>query len=285
MTRLQKKCLIAVAGTHLLVIVAVLCSGFIRPRPPTDNTQVLDVIPDILVETALNNGVRGAQPPPPTPMVTPTPPAPTPTPIVQPPPTPTPPAPAPKQETIMDKVEQMFTPAPNPIPAEEPKPAKHEHEIKPDLTPVTHTVSKNTTAQKTKDDSRREERLKAERYRAALRNLSRNLTTATEVNLPGESSASSASYGAELISVYHHAWMPPESMSTDSAVVSFSVTIARDGTVISAHIVTSSGDPGIDRAVQQMLDRVTQIAPFPEDFKESQRTYPINFNATRTSLQ
>ena len=27
MNRLQKKCLIAAAGTHLLVVVAVLCSG------------------------------------------------------------------------------------------------------------------------------------------------------------------------------------------------------------------------------------------------------------------
>ena len=44
MNRLQKKCLIAVAGTHLLLVVALLCSGFIRPKPKVDDSLVLDVI-------------------------------------------------------------------------------------------------------------------------------------------------------------------------------------------------------------------------------------------------
>ena len=65
MTRLQKKCLIAVTGTHLLLVVALLCSGFIRPRPKVDDSQVLEVIPKNLIDAALNSGVRGAQPPPP----------------------------------------------------------------------------------------------------------------------------------------------------------------------------------------------------------------------------
>ena len=50
MTRLQKKCLIAAAGTHLLVVVVVLCSGFITSKPKVDDTQVLDVIPANVIE-------------------------------------------------------------------------------------------------------------------------------------------------------------------------------------------------------------------------------------------
>src|ERR1700693_1803273 len=107
MTRLQKKCLIAVAGTHLLVIVAVLCSGFIRPTPTPDTSQILDVIPANLVDAALNSGAKRAPTPPPAPMAPPTPPAPAPTPVVQPPPPPTPPAPTPKP-TILDQVVKMF---------------------------------------------------------------------------------------------------------------------------------------------------------------------------------
>jgi len=56
------------------------------------------------------------------------------------------------------------------------------------------------------------------------------------------------------------------------------VTIASDGTVITASIVTPSGDASVDASVQKTLDRVTFIAPFPDGAKETERTYIINFN-------
>jgi TonB family protein len=286
MTRLQKKCLIAAASAHLLVVIAILCSGFIRPSPKTDDTQVLDVIPSILVDKALNTGVANPQTPPPTPpQPTPTPP----TPQVQ-PPTPTPPAPEPpKPQTFVERVEKMLTPDMTPVertPDDQPKPAPKKHQIDVDLKPVVHKISPTTDT--SADDAREAKRLRDERrkaFAAAARAIKENASTATKVELSGVSSASSASYNSALLSIYYHAWMPPENMSTDFAVVGFSVTISRDGTVIESHVVTSSGDADIDRAVQQMLDRVTFIAPFPEGAQDSQRTYPINFKATRTSIQ
>ena len=101
--------------------------------------------------------------------------------------------------------------------------------------------------------------------------------------MPGNASASYANYGDVVISVYHSAWAPPDGMVGDNVTVMFKVTIARDGTVISAHIVTPSGDANVDAAVQRMLDRVTFIAPFPEGSDDKQRTYPVEFNATRNS--
>ena len=71
MTRLQKKCLIAAAGTHLLVVVVVLCSGFIASKPKQDDTQVLDVIPANLIDAAFNSGVKNPPTPPPTPITKP----------------------------------------------------------------------------------------------------------------------------------------------------------------------------------------------------------------------
>jgi TonB family protein len=94
-----------------------------------------------------------------------------------------------------------------------------------------------------------------------------------------------ANFGAIVVSVYHQAWTPPDSMANAAAVVSFSVTIARDGTVISAHIVTPSGDASVDNAVQRMLDRVKYIHAFPDDLKESEHSYNIDFNATRTNIE
>jgi TonB family protein len=56
------------------------------------------------------------------------------------------------------------------------------------------------------------------------------------------------------------------------------VTIASDGTVISARIIDSSGDAALDASVQKTLERVTFIAPFPEGTTDKQRTYTISFN-------
>ena len=87
-----------------------------------------------------------------------------------------------------------------------------------------------------------------------------------------------ANYAAVVKSVYEQAWVPPDDAHNDEANVKVTVTIARDGTVISARILTPSGDAGVDASVQRTLDRVTFIAPFPEGATEKERTYTINFN-------
>src|SRR5471032_1297655 len=107
MNRLQKKCVIATAGFHLLLLVILFVGpAFFNSKPKVDDSQVLDMIPANLIDAEFNSGVKGAQPPPPTPIVTPP----------QPQPTPTPPTP---QPTLLTKLETYFTPEP-----------------KPDLTPV-----------------------------------------------------------------------------------------------------------------------------------------------------
>jgi len=73
MNRLQKKCVIATAGIHLLLLlVLVFGSAFFSPRPKPDDTQLLDVIPSNLIDAAFNSGVRGATPPAPAPGRVPT---------------------------------------------------------------------------------------------------------------------------------------------------------------------------------------------------------------------
>ena len=105
------------------------------------------------------------------------------------------------------------------------------------------------------------------------------------IDLPGNSSAAYASYGSVVTSVYHQKWitLEPTGMEKENAVVTFKVTIASDGTVISARIITPSGDTNVDRGVQRMLDGVPFIAPFPEGATEKERTYTIDFNAIRTT--
>ena len=72
--------------------------------------------------------------------------------------------------------------------------------------------------------------------------------------------------------------MPPDETASDDANVKVRVTIASDGRVISARVIGPSGDASVDRSVQNTLDRVTDIAPFPDGSTETERTYIINFN-------
>ncbi len=68
MNRLQKKCVIATAGIHLLLLMILIVGpAFFNPQPKPDDTQLLDVIPANLIDAAFNSGVRNATPPAPAP--------------------------------------------------------------------------------------------------------------------------------------------------------------------------------------------------------------------------
>ena len=47
-------------AAHLLLVVVLLCSGFITSKPKVDDSQVLDVIPANLIDAAFNSGVKRA---------------------------------------------------------------------------------------------------------------------------------------------------------------------------------------------------------------------------------
>jgi periplasmic protein TonB len=260
MNRLQKKCAIVTVGAHLLLLtILIVGPAFFNPQPKPDNTQLLDVIPANLIDAALNSGVRQAAP----------------APVVTPPPQPTPPAPviqpAPKpvvtpQPTFMDKVEKIFKPEPKPEPEKtETKP----HQIQVNTQLVTRVAPKNSTS-KPPPNTRA--------VNTALTTLRKNLSSPTEVNLPGDSTVAYANYASVVKSVYDQAWTLPDSIANDDENIKVTVTIASDGTVISARIREQAGDAPVDASVQRTLDRVTFVAPFPEGSADKQRTYIINFN-------
>ena len=87
MNRLQKKCVMATVGVHLLLLVILIVGpAFFTPKSKTDDFHVLDVIPANLIDASFNSGVQNAQPP--APVVTPPQPQPTPpvpNPVVPPP--------------------------------------------------------------------------------------------------------------------------------------------------------------------------------------------------------
>jgi len=263
MNRLQKKCIIATAGVHLLLLtILIVGPAFFAPRPKADDLTVLDVIPANLVDAAFNSGVANAAPPPPAPVTPPQ--LPPPVPVVTPPP---PPEPAKVEKVEPVNPREKLSPADlKPVDkTTKPEPRKPEISLKP----VTHAAPQ--PAANANDAAR------ARAIRAALKNLNRNLTSATTVDMPGNSSVAYANYASAVKSIYEQAWILPADVS-DNANTKVSVTIANDGTVISARIITPSGDAGLDASVQRTLERVKFIAPFPDGTADKERTYTINFN-------
>ena len=283
MNRLQKKCLIATAGFHLLLVLVILFgAAFFTSHEKPDETQVLDVIPPNLIDAAFNSGVKAAQPPASAPVVPP-----------QPQPTPTPPQPkaevtppTPPAPTLVQRVEKLFTPETPKLPPDDStpveKPAKSQpHKINVDLSKqVVRTVPKVTpdTSEADAHEAAKEARQRAKAIAAAARAIEKNASSATTVEMPGTGSVSYANYASVVKSVYDRAWTPPDDMSGDDANTKVSVTIGSDGTVISSHIIEKSGDERVDASVQRALDRVNFVAPFPDGAKEKERTFIINFN-------
>lgn len=285
MNRLQKKCLIATAGTHLLLIVALLCSGFITSKPKTDNVPLLDVIPENVVEAAINSGVRNPVKPPPEAIKPPES-------QIEKPPMPEPPKPEPKPEPAPEKTPEPELPKPDKsnepdvkvVVKPQPKPKPHTPVV--DLTvkiknPTKPTV-KDTRAEDEAREAREQQRVRDARLRAirsATSSISKNFSSATDVSMPeGEGTVSFASYASVVKSIYEAKWQAPDDAANDQAVTKVSVTIARDGRVVESHVVSPSGDSKVDASVRRTLNNVKFIREFPEGAKESEKTFIINFN-------
>ncbi len=271
MNRLQKKCLLATAGFHLLLLVILLVGpAFFSPKPKPDDLPLLDVIPANAIDAAFSSGVKNAQPSAPTPVVTQSQPAPQPTPVQpQPKAVITPP-------TLMQQVEKFFKPAPEKLPPDDLKPVDDSAKPKINLKLVTRIVPNNSAPAVSHDDSQKKANAKA--IVSALRVLRSNLSSSTTIDPIGSSSVSYASYASIIKSIYTQAWTPPDNAANDEANAKVSITVSRDGTVISAHIVGASGDASVDDSVQRTLDRVSFIAPFPDGSTEKEKTFVINFN-------
>jgi hypothetical protein len=143
---------------------------------------------------------------------------------------------------------------------------------------------------KSNDETRAQERQAEEQrkklagaFASAANSVKQGTASATSIEDvsrgPGGGGPVYASYLAWIQSVYMNAWVPPDDVSVDSGVAYASITIARDGTIISAALVGRSGNSEIDSSVRRTLDRVGTIGrSFPQGVKENERTYKLRFD-------
>ena len=296
MDRLAKKCVITSGIVHgTLVLLLIVGPAFLSSDNAPSSSEILTIIPDLasadgaaVMGFGTPNGGRQEPTPP-----TPTPPQPK-------PPTPAPPEPKPPVvERVKDvpkdpprkDVEKDVKP-PEPTQKKDPdalEPAKP-HKPVISLTQVVRDSSKAKNAEKAaaeKAAADERARVNAENSRRAaavhsvLNNISSGASSGVEVGPIGVSTGSGpsvAAFGDILRTIYFNNWHEPSDAASDDGIVKVTVTIARDGTVISGRITKFSGDPAVDRSVQRTLENVTFIKAFPEGWKESQRQFQLSFS-------
>jgi outer membrane biosynthesis protein TonB len=303
MSRLQKKCFIGAASMHvLLFVVLIVGPGFFSKDDTMDESEVLTFVTLMATDSARAGGGT-PQPSNPTPparqVATPT----TPKPQVEeqtpPPEQPQVRAQVRENPRVPDKVEKSEKVEDNTKTRDnrdslQPKTDKSKkHEVKVNTkvvaiskdrrNPTTNSSNTDATAQERKD----REQLANAFARAGSR-AKDSLSTSTRVDMPegpGGGGVSYANFAQIVRKVYTDAWRIPDDVTDDEAVVKVSVTIARNGSVISSRIIVESGSRMVDRSIQNALDRVTTIGvAFPIGAKESQRTFTINFSLKAKKL-
>lgn len=296
MSRLQKKCFIGATSVHLMLLVVLIIGPGFFSKDTMDESDVLTFIPLMATESGRAGGGAPPPPNPAPPVVQPEVPTPTPTRVQEPVRQPDPP---PVREPVreVEPVKEKPTP-PNNRESLDPKPDKtpKKHEVtvnkkvvtipKDRRTTTANSSNTDTTAQEQKDRERAAANSKL--FANAGRRISSNLAPSTQVDMPegiGGGGVSYAPYAQIVRKVYTDAWRIPDDVTDDEAVVKVSVTIARDGSVVSSRIVTESGSKLVDRSIQSALDRVTTIGvAFPAGAKESQRTFTISFSLKAKKL-
>jgi TonB family protein len=288
MSRLEKKCLIASAGTHLLLLLLlVLGSAFFVPRQQPRELPRINVVPGRLVDDLLAGGggnpkakpsegqqkgetldrqPQQTQPPQPKPKAA--------EPVKRPEPAPPKPTerPTPKQKPSK----------PAPPPKETTKPAEAAN-LPAWLKPVKRTATDRDKA--AAEAAARERAANAAANQRALAGLRRDLrnvregfASGTALEAWGPGGEAYANYDAYVKAVYDNAWIITDELTDELSTTKVRVTIAHTGEVLSAVIDKPSGNPALDRSVQRVLNAVKFIRAFPEGAREKQRTYIINFN-------
>jgi TonB family protein len=289
MNRLEQKCLLGSVGMHgLLVLLLVVGSAFFVPegKAPAPPPPPLNVVPDFLIDQALAGG--GGNPnvkpeegrqkgntldkPPELP------PPPKKAPETKPPPETKPVDTKPEQtakpkDTKPDRsfLKELAKPPSN----------RTSPEALPEwLKPVSAADQKKAAAEETARQwaaSLAAARTAIGKSKVGLQDLRRGFNDGTVVEPYGPGGAAYAPYAAFVKAVYDNAWAVQD-LSDESATCVARVTIAHNGDVLTARIITPSGNSVLDQSVRRVLSAVRFVAPFPQGAPEKERSFTINFN-------
>jgi TonB family protein len=270
MNRLQKKCVIFSVTLHVLLVgILLFGSAFLSSEPKSETAVLLKAFDPNLIDSVTSGGSPNVTAPPPTHIA----------PVA-------PPEPPKRQEQQVQRKEPEHKRDQKPD-VEVPKIHKREL-LSADELKLSKPKAKPTKSLKEHDksnDTAKEyaaAKLAAQKFERSVQNLSKELSTSTAVELPnpnGNGGPLSASYRDLVASTYNAAWSSPPGLNDDSAKVTVTVIIARDGRVVMGRIKRPSGNSAMDESIQNMLDTVTRIPePFPEGSADQERTFVITLS-------
>lgn len=223
-----------------------------EPAPPVEQS---DLAPPVAEP-------EPAPPPPPVALTVPAPPAPpdeaT---ITAPPPAAIePPPPPPKPVTAPER------PAPKPA-AEDDKAEKAKRE--------------KAEQQKKEKEAKEKEarRLAQQRAAASSASQAQRMAAAPNAGLESEGArAGQANWNSELAAQIRRNAAYPADGGGASGTVQISVSISRNGRLLSHHLAASSGSPALDRAAMAIIERAQPFPPFPAGMTQAQvsRTVPLH---------
>ena len=289
MNRLTRKCLIGSATLHgSLCGIVLICSAFASKHTETPPPSVIQLIPfggNFKVTDGLSHG--GGAPPPQIVKATPDP---------TPAPAPPPQARAEKSEPTPPKKEHPVDKTPTPKPptpkddGDEPPVRSKTHKVQVNLSPVVHTTKPSKT--KTKSHADQSEADSAAENKSRLRNrlaqniagIADSIARSTAQSVVSDSfgdntgGIASVNYNTVLFTRYYNAWISPDDSQDSESTADARVTIAHDGTVISATLEKRSGNAAMDRSIERALKAVRKLEAFPSAWKESEKTFRIRFN-------
>ena len=268
MSRLLKKCIFLSIGLHiLLAAVLLICTAFFVAKPDKIRPTLSMIAPDVLDNLLNPQRVTTPKPTPQPPVrriVTPTPPRKV---------TPTPPrkvTPTPPRKVTPKKQSPELKPTKSKV---TPKPKRKTIKIARNT-----QTSEGATVRPKKNTHPKTPSVSAKQLNT-IKSMRSQLSAAINVNVAGANAVAFTSYANLVVGVYRRAWEPliPSELAR-SRIAKVSVTIRRDGRVLSARIVSRTGDAALDRSVQRALDRVSRIGkPFPSGSKDTQRSFTLDF--------
>ena len=313
MNRLQKKCMMASGGLHvLLVLILFLGPAFLPKKPEAPTVEVLEILPvDPKMTDGRTHGGSGQ------PAVAESKPEQQPQ-AAQPQPTPPPPAPQPQpqppqREEAKEEVKEVeppkAKPQPEPVEKDDPDDFVIKTVKKPEKTPTKATSSSTTkkpsssskiefssviksprtsttSRTTTRSDAVADSRAKALQDLAkaiggARSNIGSRTRGGTTVEFPGGDGSGGpvyVNYMQYVISAFDRAWIDPTDVDDERATVKTEIVVSRSGEIVSAKITSKSGISSLDRSVLRAINGVGKLPAFPEGARDSQRTFIINFN-------
>lgn len=282
MNRFEKKCFIASATFHGLLLVVFFCgSAFFSSKTPRDMGPVI-TIENVTVTDGQSRGGGNPnakqEPPPPAPQ--PEPPA---------------PQPPPQKEIVKQEQKPKETPKEKPIDKGElpinnriTKPKTEKDTAKSSLTQkVIKRTDTNYLAQLKRDADERARREKAESMRLAAERkqftdavndavgVGKTLGKRTVAEAPGPGGEAYVNYGSLIGETYKRAVLSSQPQSDNDEEAVIRVVVARSGAVRDSQWVRRTANPVLNKAVDRAMTSVRSLPEFPSGSKDSERTFTI----------